>query len=261
MNKLGSMIVLLMIGMIVNGCKRVEVVPPTQTTMLPLALGNEWVYVDSFITTTTLPTADTLVLATVYTVTRKKAMEHYAADKSMLRYEAWEISNNHGSNAPTTVLIKDDTLFRSFHTPFNFGETGQACNHIRQTVVTGPSYFQTYQGGLAKTMAKPSGDGTLWPFAPIFQDVPSCFGLGPRAYLSATYTVFYQPLVASTALVNLTTPAGTFACYDLGDVQWAEGVGMIQSYHEGETFFYDDNFQLQTGLLKWKRSLWSYQLN
>ncbi len=251
---------LLMVGMIFNGCKRVEVVAPEQSTMLPLALGNEWVYVDSFITTTTLPTSDTVVLEAVYNVTRKKALEHYTADKSMLRYDAWEIRYNYGRFLPTTVLVKDDSLFSSFYTPYTFGSGGQNCNDVQQTIVERPSFFYTYQGGLAATMVKPSGDGVLMPFAPIFQDLPTCFALGPLNYNTATYTVFYQPLASSTALVNLTTPAGTFACYDLGDVLWAEGVGMVQSYHEGETSFYDTNLQLQTGQLKWKRSLKSYHL-
>ncbi len=251
---------------LVSSCAKVEVLPESQNAMLPLAVGNQWVYVDSFFVTSSLPGLDTLVTETTYDVTRKRWIDLFVdkgkPTKTLQRWQGWEVTNT-ATRFPTTLIWKDDTLF-STGVPllFNFGSSTICSRVVGELEQNAPFIMTTSYDGLQVAMYANPGIGDSLVYVPAFHDLRECVNdLGPRNYQGIRYKVIFRPLVATATPVMVTTPAGTFTCTDFGSQLWAPGIGMVQSYQEGEAEFGDNNGMLQTAILQWKRVLKSYQLN
>jgi hypothetical protein len=261
MKRQHSILAMVTLCFVLGACKRVDVIPESQITMLPLALGNEWVYVDSFIVTTSLPSTDTLVTAVRYEVTRQQEVDHYVKEgRTMERLHGWEVSNSYFPSSPLTMVGRADTLYTSYYYTF-FYNADQGCNDITVNLLTNAALLYTYEGSLAPVTAGTVNEGDSLHFFPAFADLPDCIeGLGPDSVGAVNYQVFHRPSAYSSVLESVTTPAGTFTCVRFGTQLWAEGIGMIQMEQVGEAAYYDANYQLQTAQLRWKRSLNSYHI-
>lgn len=247
-------------------CKKVELVPETQNVLLPLAVGNQWVYVDTFITTTSLPSSDTTVSTIVYDVTRARQLDHLVegGGKRMERLSGWEIKNNYRPSRGISIVAIGDSLYSSAFYEYLWRTYSAAnCNYLGGAVREDPKgiVMASELVVFKPFMAFPVKAGDTLAYFPAFHDLSECSDIGPKNYQNVNYQLLFYPLVATDSIEAITTQAGTFNCINFGSQWWAEGVGMVQSYHEGEASFYDNQLHLQTGRVTWKRSLWSYRLN
>jgi hypothetical protein len=206
-----------------------------------------------------------LVTNITYSVTRQASVDRYLIDennkKAMQRLEGYEVTPNvQGATRPTWVSM-GDTLYSTSEYRYLYPYYSSSCDKIKGSFLKMPNIIPTYRGNLRPAISANATAGDSLNFYPAFHDLPICMSnVGPIFGGNASFQIFFRPLVPSDSLESLTTPAGTFTCINFGSQWWAEGVGMIQSYHEGEAAFYDSYQHLQTGLLKWKRTLKSYHL-
>lgn len=247
------------------GCKRVEDVAPQTHSLLPLAIGNEWVFVDSFITSTSLPSSDTLVTEVTYRVTRRKrTTETYrgSGDRKMERFEAWDVEISNLPSKVFTYIVDSSRVYGSQPYYQLLSIPNDQCNQVRMGLGTSVPIINTESDQLFAGLVEPSNDTSALSMYPIFQDVPECIeNLGPTNLKGIQYKLPAQPLHVDATIVPVTSPAGTFGCQAIGNAFWAPGVGLVRVVNRGEAAFFDANVRAQTGQLTWSRTLKSYTLH
>lgn len=247
------------------GCKKVEDVTPQTHPLLPLAVGNQWVFVDSFITSTSLPSSDTLVREVSYSVTRRKrTLETYMGpgDHEVQRYEAWEVVCDYLPDKVFTYLVDSGMVYGPQPYFQLLGLNFDYCNQIMKGQPETIELMHTQTETMYPGLVTPSTDTSTANIYPIFQDVPECIdGLGPSTETGVQYTMVIYPVQVDPTLVPVSTPAGVFGCQSIGSALWAPGVGLARVVNEAEAAFLDSQFQAQTGHLTWSRTLKSYTLH
>lgn len=247
------------------GCKRVEDVAPQTHSLLPLAVGNEWVFVDSFITSTSLPSNDTIVTEVTYRVTRRKLTpETYRgnADRKVQRFEAWDVGISSLPSKVFTYIVDSSRVYGSQPYYQMLTTTNDQCNQVRLALGSSVPTINIESDQVFAGLVEPSGDTSAISLYPIFQDVPECIqDLGPTNLKGVQYNLPIQPLHVDATIVPVSSPAGVFGCQAIGNAYWAPGVGLVRVVNRAEAAFFDADFQAQTGHLTWSRTLKNYTLH
>ncbi|MFN8394122.1 MAG: hypothetical protein U0176_05545 [Bacteroidia bacterium] len=247
------------------GCKKVEDVAPQTHSLLPLAVGNEWVFVDSFFTTTSLPSSDTLVREVSYRVTRRKrTLETHTGqgDHEIQRYEAWEVVTSDVPDKVFTYIVDSAKVFGP--QPFYqlLGLNNDQCNEVRNGFEANVPVLYTENEAMYPGLVEPSNDTSAISLYPIFQDLPQCIpGLGPTSQIGVQYSLPIFPVHVDATIVPVTSPAGVFGCQAIGNAYWAPGVGLVRVVNFADAAFLDTDFHAHTGQLTWSRTLKSYTLH
>lgn len=251
-------------------CKRVEVITPDESSLLPLTDGNRWVYIDSFFTETSIPSNDTFVRKTSYRIEGGLDIDYEiesGPDKGkIVRTKGWRLLNDNSHIGREHVFVREDTVFSTADYAY-FGGQGKTgdCNIIDGALGKEPasSLSVTNDNEEFRPLVWENGEvGSLLSCYPAFMDLPIvCMtGLGPFTEFDARYEVVFPPL-SPAGITDVIVPAGTFTCHNLGYQKWAEGVGMVTAELTGAGMWMNDVGQTRTGNLRWKRVLSSYAVN
>lgn len=252
------------------GCQKVEEIPLAQNEILPLAVGNTWVYSDIIITSTP-SSIDTVSTQVTFKVIEKIYLDRVVKENGKERLErihGWKVNSDNDDQRNFGLFVIGDKIYGSSeYTYFRNGEpdflpTFNACHGILATLSETPEFISTNTVVIAPVIQYPIDAGKPLQTFPAFHNFGSC--LYPVEYTPegppVNFPVYFEPLIATSTPVVISTLAGTFNCIDYGSQYWSNGIGMIESHNITNGNYRNADGNVVDCTIDWKRTLVSYTI-